>query len=149
MVSRGFAFTGITFHAANAGTNSTSSSTSAVNGDVQEITTTLESGSYPPLTVQAGIPVKWIINADAKNLNGCNGEIIIPEYNIKQKLVVGENIITFTPTEAGNYGYSCWMGMITSSITVTADSNDPSAASDATSTPDVDTTGLPKGCCGL
>ncbi|MGB4659216.1 MAG: sulfite exporter TauE/SafE family protein [Mobilitalea sp.] len=148
MVSRGFAFTGITFRAAEDGINSSSTSTknstNTVNEDVQEITTTLESRSYPPLNVQAGIPVKWIINADAKNLNGCNGEIIIPEYNIKQKLVVGENIITFTPTEAGNYGYSCWMGMIRSSITVTAASNDTGDVSDTPASSETDTTGLPK-----
>jgi len=51
-------------------------------------------------------------------LNGCNNEIIIPDYKIRQKLELGENIIEFTPTNTGTITYTCWMGMISSNITV-------------------------------
>lgn len=47
------------------------------------------------------------------------GLIIIPEYDLEIKLKEGDNLIEFIPTEAGQFGYSCWMGMIRSSITVT------------------------------
>lgn len=86
--------------------------------DYQQIKTTIDYGSYEPITVKKGIPVKWIINVPAEKINGCNNEIIIPKYNIDLKLKVGENIIEFTPYEEGIINYSCWMGMINSTITV-------------------------------
>lgn len=86
--------------------------------DYQQIETTIDYGSYEPITVKKGIPVKWIINVPAEKINGCNNEIIIPKYNIDLKLKVGENIIEFTPYEEGIINYSCWMGMINSTITV-------------------------------
>lgn len=121
MITRGFAFTGITINSPLDFTKmdrSNESNIAIMNGDIQEITTTLQSGRYTPITVKAGIPVKWTIKAEDGSINGCNNEIIIPKYNISQKLTPGENIITFTPTENGTFGYSCWMGMIRSSITV-------------------------------
>lgn len=152
MINRGVAFTGFTvnsFAAESTGsTNGNTTNTATINNNVQEIRTTLESGQYPPITVKAGVPVKWIITADAKNLNGCNNQIIIPKYNVKQKLTAGENVITFTPTETGTFGYSCWMGMIRSSITVVEDTKSSGAAADTQKPSSVDNTGLPKGCCG-
>lgn len=118
MMNRGFALTGINTQMFSLNQDSQNDNQAVIVGDYQEITTTLENGSYPPITVKEGIPVKWIIKADAKNLNGCNNEIIIKEYNLKQKLVEGDNVITFTPMNTGQFGYSCWMGMIRSSIMV-------------------------------
>lgn len=90
-----------------------------INGDVQLVTTALSSRSYEPITVKVGIPVRWNITALAKNINGCNNEIYIPEWGITKKFEAGDNYIEFTPTETGTFPYSCWMGMIRSSITVT------------------------------
>lgn len=96
-----------------------SSSTNAVIKDgYQTVTTNLESGRYQPINVYAGVPLKWTIIAEEGKLNGCNNEIIIPAYGKQQKLVFGENIIEFTPTQAGTITYTCWMGMISSTITV-------------------------------
>lgn len=89
-----------------------------IEGDNQIITTQLDFGKYTPITVKAGIPVKWTIYAEEGKINGCNNEIVIPEYEKQTKLLVGNNLIEFTPTEEGKFGYSCWMGMIRSSITV-------------------------------
>ena len=50
------------------------------NEDVQYVTTTLKPNGYEDITVKAGIPVEWIIEAEASSLNGCNNEIRIPEY---------------------------------------------------------------------
>ncbi|WP_312105791.1 sulfite exporter TauE/SafE family protein [Lachnoclostridium sp.] len=97
---------------------STSSNVAKIQDDVQIVNTTLNSGRYEPITVQAGIPVKWIITAENGSINGCNNRIYIPEYGIEKKFEIGENIIEFTPEKAGTYRYSCWMGMIRSTITV-------------------------------
>jgi sulfite exporter TauE/SafE/plastocyanin len=86
---------------------------------VQEITTSLTKyGRYSPITVKAGVPVKWTIHADPGTVNGCNNAILIPSFNIQQKLKVGDTVVEFTPTKPGTYRYSCWMGMIRSTITV-------------------------------
>jgi sulfite exporter TauE/SafE/copper chaperone CopZ len=87
-------------------------------GEHQTITTSLDFGTYPAITVKAGVPVKWILRAEKGRVNGCNDVIIIPEYDLEIPLYEGNNLIEFTPTEEGLIGYSCWMGMIRSSITV-------------------------------
>ena len=156
MVNRGVAFTGFSMNSIMAHSSGNTSgdvssvnqNTAVVNGNTQEIKSTLESGKYPEITVKAGVPVKWTITADAKNLNGCNNQIIIPQYNVKQKLVVGDNIITFTPTKTGTFGYSCWMGMIRSNITVVDDVKSSGLTTGTGSSTNVDNTGIPKGCCG-
>ncbi|WHH61539.1 sulfite exporter TauE/SafE family protein [Petroclostridium sp. X23] len=92
-----------------------------VEGDVQLVTTTLQSRRYSPIIVQKGIPVKWTIQADANSINGCNSPVTIPKYGLQKTLVPGDNIIEFTPDEEGNIPYTCWMGMITSNIKVVDD----------------------------
>ncbi len=113
----GFNVTSMFNQSANLG-GSSNSVVAEQNGDVQVIYADLTRNSYPNITVKKGVKVKYILNATEETLNGCNNEIIINEYGIKQKLTIGENIIEFMPTEVGNYGYSCWMGMIRASITV-------------------------------
>lgn len=105
--------------------NNLSNSNGSVNGataqivdGVQLVTTQLSSRGYEPITVQAGIPVEWNIQAEAGDINGCNNRVIVPEYNIEKKLEPGDNIIKFTPTESGTVPFSCWMGMIRSEIYV-------------------------------
>ena len=88
------------------------------SGEFQEITTPLARRGYPPLTVKAGTPVRWNLYAEKGTINGCNNAIVIPEYNIEKRLQTGDNIIEFTPTKAGKFRYSCWMGMIRGTITV-------------------------------
>jgi plastocyanin domain-containing protein len=59
-----------------------------------------------------------MINAPAGSINGCNNRMIIREYGIEHRFTPGENVIEFTPARTGKFPYSCWMGMIRSSITV-------------------------------
>jgi Uncharacterized conserved protein len=92
--------------------------TATIENGVQIIRTRLSSGRYEPIVVQKNIPVKWIIQAEAGDINGCNRSIIVQQYGIQKDLVQGENIIEFTPSESGTYPFSCWMGMIRSKITV-------------------------------
>lgn len=70
-----------------------------------------ETGFSPnQFTLQKDILVKWVING--KNLNACNKIIIVPSYDLRIEVQAGEQIIEFTPHEAGVISWSCWMGMI-------------------------------------
>lgn len=91
-----------------------------VEDGVQIVNSTLSPGKYPDITVSAGTPVKWIIDAPQGSINGCNNRIIIREYGLEHKFSYGENIIEFTPTQTGTFRYSCWMGMIRGTINVVA-----------------------------
>ncbi|WP_342756242.1 sulfite exporter TauE/SafE family protein [Kineothrix sedimenti] len=93
----------------------------------QVVNSTLSSGRYPDITVQAGMPVKWVIDAPQGSINGCNNEIYIREYGIQHKFTEGENIIEFTPEETGTFQYTCWMGMIRGTITVVEGGDDDSS----------------------
>ncbi|MGN1348048.1 MAG: sulfite exporter TauE/SafE family protein, partial [Acutalibacteraceae bacterium] len=98
--------------------NGSASISSTVNGDMQYVTTELHSNGFDDISVKMGVPVTWTIVVRKENLNGCNNEIVLPEYGKQIKLHEGENIIEFTPTEKGAYTYTCWMGMLKNTITV-------------------------------
>ena len=122
MFSNGISLSGIALPGRSGGAataiEAEQSNTAIINQGVQTITTKISSNSYEPITVQVGVPVKWTIQADASDINGCNNQVLIPKYNIEKKLVAGDNIIEFIPTETGTVPYSCWMGMIKSNITI-------------------------------
>ena len=82
------------------------------------------------ITVQAGVPVKWTIHVDEKKLTGCNNAIVIPAYGLRVELQTGDNLVAFAPEEPGTVAFSCWMGMIRSTITVVE-----SLAAEAAATP--------------
>ncbi len=115
MANRGIALLGI---GGSINTGDVSRLSSTMENGFQVIYTDLSPRGYPNLVVEKDTPVRWVINATEQTLNGCNNEIIINEYGIAKKLVVGENIIEFTPTETGSFRYTCWMGMIRATITV-------------------------------
>ena len=123
MFSNGLSLSGYQLSMPSLGfSNDNSDTTTAIAetiDGVQIVTTKLTSSGYTPITVKAGIPVKWTIQATAQDITGCNNTIIIPAYNIEKPLEPGDNIIEFTPTESGTVPFSCWMGMINSQINVT------------------------------
>ena len=90
-----------------------------VEGDVQIVNSILSSGSYPDIQVTAGIPVQWTIQADEEEINGCNNRMLSRDFDLDLTFQPGENTLTFTPDAPGTYSYSCWMGMIHGTITVT------------------------------
>lgn len=92
-----------------------------VENGSQSVLTVFGANDYAPFAVQAGVPLKWTIRIAEADLNGCNGTVIVPAYGIEKTLQAGDNLIEFTPKAAGVIGYSCWMGMIKSSITVVDD----------------------------
>jgi sulfite exporter TauE/SafE len=90
----------------------------AIDLGPQVVNSTLSPYGYPNITVEAGRPVKWIINAPQGTINGCNYRFIIREYGIAYEFKTGENVVEFTPNRVGNIPYTCWMGMIPGTITV-------------------------------
>lgn len=129
MVGRGLNLSGIGVAAASSG----SGSTAQVQDGVQVVKTKFTSGKYVPIVVKKGIPVKWIITVTDADLNGCNNPVTIPKYNISKKLVAGDNEIDFTPDEEGTVPYTCWMGMISSTIKVVSGTSDGTAGADGAS----------------
>lgn len=119
MVGRGLALSGVMIHSHAA--VSSDASVARIEGNVQTVATSIGPGSFPPIIVQKGIPVKWVLKADAKDLNECNKAITIPKFNISKNLNAGDNLVEFTPLEAGDIVYTCWMGMIKSKISVVED----------------------------
>ncbi len=115
MFSQGFRLSGQSVGTADSG------GTVAQTEDVQVIKSTLSSGAYPDITVRAGVPVRWVIDAPQGSVNGCNYDMVIGAYGIEYQFQTGENVIEFTPTQTGTYDYTCWMGMISGTITVVDD----------------------------
>ncbi len=97
----------------------TDAQTAQITDGVQTVYSTLEPNRYPDITVTAGEPVRWVIDAPDGSINGCNSRILIPALDLEYTFQPGENIIEFTPDEAGTISYTCWMGMIRGTITVT------------------------------
>ena len=117
MISRGMSLSGFNTVLASTG----NANIAEIDGNVQTVSIELVSNKYQPIIVQKGIPVKFIINAEQDNLNGCNNPIVIPQFGIEKKLTAGENVIEFLPEQVGTIPYSCWMGMIRSNIKVVED----------------------------
>lgn len=122
MLQDNFALLGISLPGLSvSGTSDGSAVTAMVDteNNVQVLSTTLHVNGFDDIVVEAGVPVVWTITADSSSLNGCNNAIVIPEYSLQVTLQEGENVIEFTPSETGTYTYTCWMGMLKNTITVT------------------------------
>jgi len=85
---------------------------------VRVVNSTLKSSKYPSITVQVGVPVKWIINAPSGSITSCNRTMFISEYGIQYTFKQGENVIEFTPTKTGTFKYYCSMVMKSGTIKV-------------------------------
>jgi len=88
------------------------------DGEYQTIKMDVTRSGFSPnkFVLEKGVPVKWEINA--KELTGCNREILVPDYDLDIKLKQGIQTVEFTPTEEGTISWSCWMGMIPGSFIV-------------------------------
>lgn len=107
----------------SAASTSSEANIATMKDGIQTVTTGLNPGRYEPIVVQKGVPVRWIIQAEKSDINGCNNSIVVPKFNIQQDLSIGDTVIEFTPTSSGTFPFSCWMGMIRSKITVVDDLN--------------------------
>ena len=122
MFNNALALSGINF---SQGSENDSGVRAEIQDNIQVVTTKLKGGTYEPIIVEVGKPVKWNIQVSNGSLNGCNNKIIIREYEREKSLEMGDNIREFTPTEAGTYTYSCWMGMLRSKIYVVNPGQEP------------------------
>ena len=148
MFSQGWSLSGWSFPALPPDSLSPNSgapeSSAKVEDGVQVVNSTLSSGKYPSITVQAGLPVKWMIDAPQGSVNGCNNRVFIPEYNIEYQFKTGENVIEFTPSETGTFPFSCWMGMIRSTIKVVESGSEVPAGSASPGQEDLIESAAPK-----
>ena len=87
--------------------------------NVQTVTSVLQPNALPDISVTAGVPVRWVIQAPEGSINGCNNRILIPALGLEHTFHTGENVLEFCPEEPGTLGYSCWMGMLRGTIVVT------------------------------
>lgn len=117
MLQNNLALTGISMPSFTKSTDNTAI-TAMVDGNKQYVTTNLHVNGFDDITVKAEVPVVWTIIVEKENLNGCNNEIVLAEYDRQIKLHEGENVIEFTPSERGTFTYTCWMGMLKNTITV-------------------------------
>lgn len=117
MLGRGLSLSGI----ALPGSDNMSPAFARIEGNVQVVSIDVQLHKYVPIVVQKGIPVRFLLNAEASDLSSCNSTVVIPGYKVRKPLKPGENIIEFTPDVTGNFPYSCDMAMIKSNIKVVDD----------------------------
>lgn len=105
------------------------------------------SNGYSPnkFTIKKGVPVKWVIDAEAPY--SCASSLVMNKYNIKKTLKAGENVIEFTPTETGKIPFSCAMGMYTGSFNV-VDENGKGSSVASSSDSDATVKSSGGGTCG-
>jgi|SRR3989344_3484338 len=82
-----------------------------IDGDTQIVNLGIANYNYDPntITVKADKPVKIIGNMN--QLQGCLRAFSIPQLGVSKIFRTGDNILEFTPTQKGTYGFTCSMGM--------------------------------------
>ncbi|GEM_PF-545305 len=67
--------------------------------------------NYEPQVIQAqaGKPLRII--GDMKRLTGCYRSLQINELGVSKYFKEGDSVLEFTPTQKGNFPFSCSMGM--------------------------------------
>ncbi|HWQ74400.1 MAG TPA: sulfite exporter TauE/SafE family protein [Syntrophomonas sp.] len=121
MIGRGLALSGVHLPFQNLSSPQRPETIAVIEHNVQTVRGEAGAHSYPEITVQKGIPVEFTLVISKKNYNDCNRALTIPAFQIEYNLLPGENLIRFTPAETGVVSYTCWMGMIKSTITVVDD----------------------------
>lgn len=89
-----------------------------LDGDVQIINLGVANYNYDPetITVKANKQVKIIGNMN--QLQGCLRAFTIPKLGISKVFSNNDNVLEFTPTQKGRFGFSCSMGMGTGTLIV-------------------------------
>ena len=102
----------------NSQTNVAQDPNVTMENGVQVVRMTEGNSGYSPnkFSIKKGVPVKWIIDAQAPY--SCASSIVVSKLNITKNLQPGENIIEFTPDEVGSIKFSCSMGMYTGAFNV-------------------------------
>lgn len=86
---------------------------------VQSATVRLTDKGYQPssLKLRRGVPARVTFIRQIEET--CGKAIAIPEYNIRHDLPLNERVLVeFTPTKAGEFKFSCGMGMLRGTLIV-------------------------------
>lgn len=71
---------------------------------------TRERGFYPrQFTVKRGVPVELAVDTQIP-LGGCMSVLVVPDYDVVQRLNLGTSVLRFTPTRVGTVPLTCSMG---------------------------------------
>ncbi len=86
---------------------------------IQSATVTLTDNGYQPssLKLRRGVPAR--VTFVRKIEETCGKEIALPSYNIRRALPLNEPVvIEFTPDKAGEFNFTCGMGMLRGTVIV-------------------------------
>lgn len=96
--------------------------TKAVKAEAQAGLQELEiivDGGYNPDVVELKKDVPVRLQFYRKDPSSCLEEVVIGDFNLRKKLALNEKTsVEFTPKEAGEYDFSCGMGMFHGKIIV-------------------------------
>ena len=87
-------------------------------GDVKIINLGIANYNYDPNTIKVKQGQKVKIIGNMNQLQGCLKAFVIPQLRIQKLFRSGDNILEFTPTKKGTFGFSCTMGMGTGTLIV-------------------------------
>jgi RND family efflux transporter MFP subunit len=86
---------------------------------VQTATIRITSGGFEPATIRLRKGVSAQLTFVREIDPSCATEIVIPEFKIKRGLPLNEHVtVEFTPSKAGEFGFSCGMNMLQGRIIV-------------------------------
>lgn len=78
---------------------------------MQKVTIIVE-GNYNPGVIKAKKNQPLTIVFDRREDSACSKKVLFPDFKIVQELTdFGKTELTFTPDKAGEFGFSCEMGM--------------------------------------
>lgn len=88
------------------------------NGDTQQIEIEVIGGYTPSLiSLIKNQPAQLIFHR--KETSSCSEEVVLPDFKIRQQLpAFQKTVVEFTPDQAGEFEFSCGMGMLHGKIIV-------------------------------
>jgi plastocyanin domain-containing protein len=91
---------------------------SAGAGGVQEVAVTVRGGYAPDtIRVRAGQPVRLKFYRD--ETNSCSEQVVLGDFGIVRDLPAHQTTaVEFTPTEPGEYAFTCGMNMLRGKLIV-------------------------------
>jgi plastocyanin domain-containing protein len=94
------------------GSNVTDKQIFGANDTVANIALALGSnGYYSPQEIRVKVGTKVRLSGDTNTLRGCMSTVIIDGYDVRKRMVAGDNTVEFVADKPGVYGISCPMGM--------------------------------------
>ncbi len=91
---------------------------SPAEGNVQEVRIVVKGGYSPDvIVVKKGIPVR--LNFYRDETADCSDTVVFGDFNIRRPLpAFATTAVEFTPQEAGEYTFTCGMGMLKGKLIV-------------------------------